>query len=171
MPNSGGDIVLRPESAGDDALLFTLYASTRERELALTGWDEKQRQEFLRFQFAAMRAGYASAFPDAQFSIIQAGGQPIGRMVVHRAPEEMTLVDIVLLPQWRRRGIGTELLRRLMAEAAAKKNEINLHVFRSDADAARFYERLGFVKISEEGLHDLWRWRDAGDITSAPPND
>ena len=59
-------VALRPECAGDEAFLFTVYAGTREDEMALTGWDATTRNRFLEFQFRAMRQGYVSMFPNAE---------------------------------------------------------------------------------------------------------
>jgi len=150
---------LRPERAADEALLLALYATTRQRELAMTGWGPAECDAFVKSQFAAMRQGYAMSFPEAQFLIIVANGQAVGRMIVNRTDFEILLVDIILAPEFRRRKIGSALLKELMAEAAQGGRPVRLHVYRDDMEAAKFYTRLGFTKSAEQGLHDLWEWR------------
>src|SRR5947209_3957082 len=95
-PSIAQTITLRPEAAGDERLLYEWYASTREEELALTGWDQPARDGFLAMQFKAMRRGYESMFPRGQFSIVLANGEPVGRLVVNRTEEELHVVDIVV---------------------------------------------------------------------------
>ncbi len=153
-----GPVTLRPEQPEDEAFLLEVYASTRQEELALTNWDAGMRTAFVQSQFKAMRVGYADMFPDGQFSIILLGGQPIGRLVIHRAAREVHVVDMVLLPDFCGKGIGRQLMDGIMAEAAAAKKTIGLHVLKMNR-AIRFYQRLGFVKTGDEGPYDRMEWR------------
>jgi [ribosomal protein S18]-alanine N-acetyltransferase len=55
------------------------------------------------------------------------------------------IATIEVLPEWRGRGIGAELLRRLEGSANAERAvAIWLHVDAENADAIRLYERLGY---------------------------
>jgi ribosomal protein S18 acetylase RimI-like enzyme len=155
---SPGDIALRPEQPGDEPLLFEIYASTRKDELDLTGWDTAMRQAFLNHQFNAMRQGYRTMFPQAAFSIILLGGQPIGRQVVERSPEEIHLVDIALLPEFCGQGIGTKLMRELLAEAAVAGKSIRLQVV-LHSRATAFYIRMGFRRVGEPDVYETLEWR------------
>lgn len=54
---------------------------------------------------------------------------------------------MAVLPQWRGRGIGTAMLRTLVAEAQRRGlRRVFLH---AQCDAIPFYERLGFVAEGE----------------------
>jgi len=154
----GAPLTLRPERPEDEAFLFEVYASTRADELALTGWDAPTRAAFLRMQFNAMRRGYAQQFPNAQFSILLRAGQPVGRMVIDRAPEAVCLVDLVLLPEHRGLGFGTRLMQELLAEAGQLRKPIHLHVFKGTRPV-QWYQRLGFIKVGETGAYDRLEWR------------
>lgn len=148
-------VSLRPEQSGDAAFLFEVFASTREEELARTNWDAPMRRAFLQNQFNAMRQGYRSTFPTAEFSIIEFAGTPIGRLVVNYGPAEIHVVDIALLPARRNHGIGTCLMRRV---CAAANKPVRLCVLKNNR-AVRWYERLGFTRIGESGFHDEMEWR------------
>jgi ribosomal protein S18 acetylase RimI-like enzyme len=170
-----GPIQLRDERSDDEPLLFELYASTREEELALTGWDQATRQAFLNMQFRAMREGYRSMFPQGQFSIILVDGLPVGRVVIVRSPQELHLADIVVLPAHRSRGIGGRLMKVLMTEAAATDKPVRLQVFKQSR-AFAFYQRLGFSKMNENGIYDQMEWRPppkpgGSDVTTPEPAD
>jgi hypothetical protein len=58
-------VALRPVTPQDESFLEGLYASTRERQLALVPWDDDQKRAFVRSQFAAQSSHYTQQFPDA----------------------------------------------------------------------------------------------------------
>jgi ribosomal protein S18 acetylase RimI-like enzyme len=152
------NIRLRPEQSGDEGLLFQLYASTREEELAMTGWDAATRDAFLNMQFRAMRQGYASMFPRGEFSIIIRNGEPAGRVVVDRTAGEIHVVDIVISVANRNQGIGATIMSGLIAEARQAGKRVTLYVLKNSR-AIRFYKRLGFFKIGETEINDQMEWR------------
>jgi ribosomal protein S18 acetylase RimI-like enzyme len=152
-----GAPTLRPEQPGDEAFLLDAFASTRQEELALTNWDTPTRAAFVASQFQAMRAGYASMFPNGEFSVILLAGKPIGRMVVDRNQGEIHVVDMILLPEFCSRGIGRRLIDELTAEAVSGRKIITLHVLKMNR-AIRFYARLGFVKTGDAGPYDKMEW-------------
>jgi ribosomal protein S18 acetylase RimI-like enzyme len=150
-------ITLRPVGPADQPFLFRVYASTRAEELALVGWTEDQKQAFLLQQFTAQSADWSEHHARADFRIIELEGVPAGRFYVNRGPEEICLVDIALLPEYRRNGIGTGLIRNLLAEGKARSLPVTLHVEVFNP-ARRLYERLGFEAVEDRGVYVLMRW-------------
>jgi ribosomal protein S18 acetylase RimI-like enzyme len=163
----GGEVSLRPVAPGDEEFLLAVYASTREEELAQVEWPEGQKELFLRSQCDAQRTEYEGRFPDAEYDVISVDGRPAGRLWVGRTADEIRLLDIALLPEFRNRGVGEALLRRLTAEAARTGLPLRHMVFILNTGAKRFYERLGFEVFEDHGayLHMEWRRRAA----DAPP--
>lgn len=145
---------LRPASRADAELLFLIYASTREAELAVAGWDASVKEAFLRMQFAAQDANYRGTFPAASFDLIVSGAEVLGRLYVDRGEQAWTVLDIALLPQHHRKGIGTRLLRQLLAEAVTDGKPVRLHVERANP-ARRLYQRLGFEQLEDQGVYLL----------------
>jgi ribosomal protein S18 acetylase RimI-like enzyme len=127
-----------------------VYASTRAEELAVVPWDEPTKQAFLAQQFEAQDVHYKRHYPDASFEVIEVDGEPAGRLYVHRADEEMLIIDIALLPPFRGRGIGAELLRELIDEADASERKLSIHVERENR-ARTLYDRLGFEVVEDDG--------------------
>ena len=162
-------IALRPEQPADEAFLLQLYATTRQEELDLTNWDTATRSAFVSMQFKAMRQGYASMFQHGQFSIVMLGNLGVGRMVVNRAEREIRLVDMVLAPEMRCRGIGTRLVQILQTEARQTGKPLSLHVLKGNR-AARFYERLGFQYAGDAGLYYEMTWSPADSTTQSKTN-
>ena len=62
-------------------------------------------------QHRAQHIDYHGRYPDASFDLVLLGAQAVGRLYVHRGPEEHRVIDIALLPAFRGRGIGRRLLR------------------------------------------------------------
>src|SRR4051812_18821706 len=109
------EVTFRPIAPDDMELLLRVYHSTREEELAMVmDWTAEQKDTFVQQQFNAQHAWYQDHYEGAQFDIILVDGVPAGRLYVHRRPREIRLVDITLLPEFRKGGIGTSLLRELL---------------------------------------------------------
>ena len=150
-------VTLRPEQSADELFLMELYASTRKEELDLINWDANARAAFIKMQFKAMRRGYASMFPDGQFSIVMLRDLAIGRIVIQRGSDEIRLVDMALTPEMRCRGIGTRLLQSLQTEAQQIGKPLKLHVLIGNR-AEHFYQRLGFQHAGDTSLHREMKW-------------
>jgi RimJ/RimL family protein N-acetyltransferase len=151
-------ITLRQVQPEDEAFLREAYASTRAEELALTNWDDAQREAFINMQFAAQQQHYRSRYPDAEHQIILANGQPVGRIYVDRRPQEIRILDITLLPEHRDLGIGTPLVEALIAEAAQSARRVSIYV-ESYNRSQRLFARLGFSPIEDNGIQVLMEWR------------
>ncbi len=90
--------------------------------------------------------------------VAEVNGEPVGAAWVRRWPssdrgygfvdQATPELSMALLPGHRGRGIGTALLRRLLAEAARDSEAVSLSVSESNA-ALRLYERFGFAVVGE----------------------
>jgi ribosomal protein S18 acetylase RimI-like enzyme len=153
MPTVPG-VTLRPIRDDDRELLYRVYASTREEELAPVPWTAEQKAAFLHMQAEAQHAYYQENYRGADWLVIERFGVPAGRLYVHRRPKEIRLVDISLLPEHRNAGIGSDLLRELIAESNAAGKPLRIHVEKNNP-ALRLYERLGFLPIVDKGVYHL----------------
>jgi ribosomal protein S18 acetylase RimI-like enzyme len=149
-----GGVALRPVEPGDEELLFQIYASTRAEELAVVPWDDAQKHAFMRAQFDAQDRWYREHYAGASFDVVVIGGEPAGRLYVYRGEAEIRIVDIALLPDRRGDGVGSALLRDLIAEADAAGKRVTIHVERFNP-ALRLYERLGFSVAEDKGVYLL----------------
>jgi ribosomal protein S18 acetylase RimI-like enzyme len=145
-------VELLPVAAGDREFLCRVYASTRAEELAAVPWDEAQKAAFLRMQFDAQDRWYREQYPRATYEVVVIDGEPAGRLYLNRGDAEIRIVDIALLPDHRGNGVGTSLLRDLLAEADAVGKRVTIHVERLNP-ALRLYERLGFSVAEDKGVY------------------
>src|SRR5215469_3425514 len=149
---------LRTVTPEDEQFLRAVYASTRSEELARVPWSDEQKRAFIDMQFAAQDADYRRNYPDAQYSIIEVQGAPAGRLYVDRGSKEIRIIDIALLPDHRRAGIGTSLLRALQDEGRATSKTLTIHVEKFNP-ARSLYHRLGFQQIEDKGVYLLLEWK------------
>lgn len=148
------NIILRPISADDMTFLYRVYADTRGDELAVTGWNDAQKEAFLITQFEAQHRYYQEYYAGATFQVILHEGQPIGRLYLAHGPDELRVIDIALLPSYRSQGIGTTILTAILAEGQRLALPVRLHVERFNP-ALRLYIRLGFRQIADKGMYYL----------------
>jgi len=152
------DVKLRPAQPEDELLLYAFYASTRAEEMQLLDWSLEQKEAFVHMQFDAQRQHYGIAFPEAEHRIILVDGNPAGRILIAYQEEEIRVVDLVLIQPFRGSGIGTGLLRDVLEDARRADKPVRLHSLKYER-ARQWYERLGFEKISDQGLYDFLEWR------------
>ena len=69
----------------------------------------------------------------------------------------VTINDIELLPQFQKRGIGTQLLKQELDEARQLKLPVRLQVLQKNF-ACDLYKRLGFIVIGKTETHYLMEW-------------
>lgn len=146
------------EDTDDLPLLRRLYTSVREEELRAVAWSDAQKQTFIDGQFDLQRQHYRAHYPDAEFLVVREAGEPIGRIYLHIHSSEIRLMDIVLLPSVRGRGLGSRMLTALIAEARREQRSITLHV-ESNNPARQWYERQGFVLIEDRGIYLFLGWQ------------
>jgi GNAT superfamily N-acetyltransferase len=157
---------LRPVAEADRDFLARVYASTRTEELAATSWSEDEKASFLRQQFEAQDRHYRAHYRDTSYDVILVDGRPAGRLYVARWQEEIRLVDVSLLPEFRGRGVGTQILEAVLTEGRARGRPVRIHV-ESFNQARRLYERLGFRAVADRGVYVMMEW-SADQAVTAP---
>lgn len=103
-------------------------------------------------QFNAQHRYYQENYCGAEFLIILVSKLPVGRLYIARGADEIRIMDISLLPRHRNSGIGSCILKKLIAEAGDQRKPVRIHVERFNP-AIKLYQRLGFVPIGENGVY------------------
>ncbi|HQU84923.1 MAG TPA: GNAT family N-acetyltransferase [Pyrinomonadaceae bacterium] len=153
MNESLEKIGLIPVNDSDSELIEKIYYFTRNDEFAMLGWNEDQLKPFLKMQCDFQNKSYRMHFPDAEFSMILFDDKKVGRMIVDRTENEVRLVDIAILPEFRGNGIGSSLIERLYSESKEKKLPLSLQVEKNNISAYRLYQKLGFENVGESDLY------------------
>jgi ribosomal protein S18 acetylase RimI-like enzyme len=152
--DEAGTIRLRLAGESDQDFLLSLLASTRP-DLSLL--DGPTRAILLRMQFDAQRAHYLRLFPQLERNVVLVEGQRAGQLCVARGATEIRLLDISLMPDFRRHRIGGRLLAMLQDESRRRGMPLRLHVLQGNS-ARQLYERHGFQSGQLDGLHYCMEW-------------
>jgi ribosomal protein S18 acetylase RimI-like enzyme len=150
-------IRLRSVQPEDRDFLLRVYASVREEELAPINWTREQKDSFVQMQFEAQTRFYEENYIGAKFQVILADDVRAGRLYIHPRANEIRIMDIALLPEFRGRGIGFALLNEILDEARAANQTVSIHVERMNP-ALHLYERLGFCLHEDKGVYLLLEW-------------
>jgi ribosomal protein S18 acetylase RimI-like enzyme len=154
---AGRIVSFRLVEPSDTPLLLEAYGSTRAEELAQTNWDQSMRDAFLQMQFNAQQADYQTKYPAASHLIILLNGKGTGRIWLAEIQGETQILDITILPRARNTGLGTAIIRELMAESSASGNPLTIYV-ESYNRSLLLFERLGFKKAGELGYSYLMKF-------------
>jgi ribosomal protein S18 acetylase RimI-like enzyme len=138
---------VRPARPDDFEFLFVTRRDGFRRYVeAHKAWDDE-----------AQRANAAADFAAAPVEIIERDGVAIGYQIVERKPDHWWLDEIALVATERNRGIGSDLVRAVMAAARAAGLPVRLNCLRANP-ARHLYDRLGFRVIAEEDIRVRMEW-------------
>lgn len=160
-------LALRSVEDTDNPVLLAIYGSTRAEELALTDWTDEHKAEFVAMQFRAQTAHYRENYPGALYYLIRWGDAVAGRLYLHPRRDELRIMDLALLPDYRNRGIGGTVLRALQDDASRRGNRLSIHV-EGFNPAQRLYRRLGFLPAGEAGVYLLMEWSATASRDNGP---
>ncbi|MDX5331457.1 MAG: GNAT family N-acetyltransferase [Caulobacteraceae bacterium] len=142
--------VFAPASAGDLERLTALRLAVMAESFNRIG----------RFNPVRARAWFAETYRPATTRLILVGGQFAGCVAFYPdAAGAMKLEHFYLAADRQGRGLGSQVLDALLAEADAAGCAVRLTVLR-ESDAQRLYERRGFVVTGRDDL-DVYMERPA----------
>jgi ribosomal protein S18 acetylase RimI-like enzyme len=137
----------RAATQQDKEFLYDLLKATMRAYVeALWGWDE-----------AWQRAHFLEHLNLARSRIVVLDGVDIGVLTIEERQDEVFLGQIYILPTYQNRGIGTQLIRAVLSDAFAQELPVALRVLKSNPDAHRLYQRLGFQDSGETETHYMMR--------------
>ncbi len=150
-------VTLRPATDADYDFLRRLYHSTRAEEMKQFPFTDEQKVAFLDQQFAAQYEYYRQHYPTCERNLIFVGDEPAGRLWTDEWRDQIRMVDIALMPEWRGRGIGESLVREVLSRGERAGKPVTIHV-EAFNPVLRMYERLGFQNVDTNGVYYLMKW-------------
>ena len=146
-PDEGAfPLFLRPVDSLDAAILQRIFAESHCAGFELMGLAPAALAGLVDMQFSARQAQYR-ANPDATEYLICRGGGPdtevLGSCWLSDTAEQLRVLDIAVLAEYRRRGIARTVLTELCNRAAGKP--VALSVWHDNGPARELYRTLGFV--------------------------
>ena len=130
-------ITLRPALSADYSFALSLYVQTiKPLATAWMAWVDHEQE-----------AQFASLWRPDDTWIITLNGQEIGWVEFRQTGDETFLKQLYVAPLHQRRGIGSQVVRRLNEQDRTAKS-MALFVLKNNP-AFRFYKRHGFEVVQE----------------------
>ncbi|EMF50998.1 acetyltransferase [Streptomyces bottropensis ATCC 25435] len=149
MPDMA-DLNMRPALSRDVGPLAELRAVVMRPDLERLG----------RYDPGRVRRRFRDSFDPAHTWVIEAGGAVAGCVALRPAADAHWLEHFYLAPHLQGTGIGTAVLRTLLARADRTGLPVRLNVLRG-SPARRLYERHGF-RLDAEDPVDVFLTRPPG---------
>ena len=140
-------ITLRPARTQDFDFCATLYFAGMENIIRELNLDK-----------AAQSASFRQQWEFTQVRIIVVDGADIGWLQSATRGDALFLAQLFVDVPFQRRGIGTNVIHRLINEAASAGQAVTLGVVKMNP-ALRLYERLGF-RVTHEDDRKFYMRRD-----------
>ena len=148
---------LRACTKADDAFLYDVFCTTWAHEVAALP-NQNLAQHVLRIQHIAQERRFANRYPAHQRYVVLEDGEPAGRLYVSEDGSILDVIDLTLMPGFRGRGVGTELLRDIFEHATREDEMIRLRIERRNQRGADFYSSLGFRMVSADDVDNHFEW-------------
>jgi len=141
---------LHPARPADAAWLYSVRRATMRGyvEDMFGHWDDD-----------AQRARFHVPAELANMQIIRVDGRSAGLLHVERGLEDIFLANIQIEPRFQNLGLGSAVIRSLLAEGRQQRRPVRLQVLKTNPAARALYDRLGFVQSGETPEHVLMIWR------------
>ena len=140
----------RPAVAADEAFLRELYATTRPD---LVGWNDAARETFIDIQLRAQRREWEAAYPGSADNVLLLDRRPVGRLWIAWLADACLLVDMILLPEHRRGGLGTRVVADVLTGADRRGVPARVTVDRANVASLAFSARLGFAETGGDDVY------------------
>jgi RimJ/RimL family protein N-acetyltransferase len=145
-------VATRPVTSEDASLLYEVFV-TGEAAAWTAMLPNVDNGPVLQRMFAGRQAEYSSQFPEAQHHVIVIDGEPAGQVRWAERDADVQIVDIGLLPSYRRRGAAAAVYTRLIEHARRVRKPVRSTVTKLNEPSVALHHRLGFRVESENDTH------------------
>jgi ribosomal protein S18 acetylase RimI-like enzyme len=132
-------IALRPASVTDLAFIYEVT------EASMRGYVEQTWGQWHR---ALQLEHVEKSFDPATHRVLLVDDEPAGLVAVVVHESQIELEKLYLSPRFQNRGIGSHVVKQVLASAASTGKPVRLRVLKVNESAQRFYRRHGFVVTS-----------------------
>jgi len=148
----GNIISLCPVAPCHKEFLLKVFAESRWDLALISGVSEEQRADIISEQFSIEQQQMTQMYPEASLNIVMLNNRPIGRLYMHYGETADRILEMGLLENYRRTGIGRKVMNMLIENALEKGQTVSLQVAWFNQGAYAFFEKLGFKAIENNGV-------------------
>ncbi len=134
---------MRQATVRDSKFAFQVKKTTMgEHVRRVWGWDEDEQRRLHRRRFAAQA-----------FQVVVVDGDNAGVLALSYEPDCLRVNQLLVLPEYQGRGVGTACMERVFEDAARRRLPVRLQVLKVNRRATGFYGRFGFGAVAEDDAH------------------
>jgi ribosomal protein S18 acetylase RimI-like enzyme len=146
------DLTTRPARKSDTGFAREVhhraYREVVERQFG--PWVEEQQDRYFEGDWTAVA-----------FEIVLCDGLECGYVCIEDRDDDIHVRELVLLPEYQGRGIGSSILRGVMGRARTRRVPVRLGTQHKNR-ALGLYRRLGFEETGRTETHVLLEWNGDG---------
>lgn len=150
-------ISLRGVTPQDREFLLRVYAAGREIEMSVLPFNDTQKLAFCEHQLDAQTAYYEEKYTQATHDIILCGGEPVGRIYVDRGDKLISILDIAVLTEHRKKGVATHIVKSLQNEASDVNKRVGVYL-ETFNPSHKFFRELGFELVESDEMNLYFEW-------------
>ncbi len=151
------DIQLKIKDETDSEFSFRLFEKIKTVELNIHNWPEQMKNQLIEMQYKGYEQMIKNEYPNAEDYIITVNDEKAGRLQLNVNDFGIRIINISLLPAFHGNGIGTKIIRDVIADADIKKKHVCLEVDKINP-AFNLYKRLGFEIITQDEIKYSMRY-------------
>ena len=132
-------------SPEDEAWLENLRRNVYQELFCATwgGWDEDRHERH-----------FAECIARGHIFIIEVERSPVGMIQIFEEANALEVGEIQVQPAAQNRGVGTAVLKDVIARADKDSKSVRLRVGLKNEKAYKLYERLGFRRVNQTETHN-----------------
>lgn len=139
------NVTRRTATIGDLDLIYHLKShSLKPYVTANYGWNEEIQRRI-----------HSESYDPSKVSIIQYDGVDVGYLEIDDSKQKTTLENLMIHSSFQNRGIGSMIMKELIARSTRQNKDLKLSVFKNNPRALKFYKSVGFEIIESNETHYL----------------
>ncbi|KAJ50727.1 GNAT superfamily N-acetyltransferase [Clostridium tetanomorphum] len=150
--NSIFNISLGSVDKVNESVLLKIFKECHPELEWISNIPEEQKEAVIAQQFAIEKQQLMMIYPEAELNIIFSDGKAIGRIYIYYGKNTDRILEIGLLKEYRRQGIGQSVIREVIEKAVDREKTVSLQVTWFNRDACRLYQKLGFQIVENKGV-------------------
>lgn len=121
-------------------------------ELNRLAYEELVMRQFGAWDEPAQRSRFEAKLRVAEFRIVEFEGRPVGAVWSSENDDHVFLHELLILPRFQGRGIGSQILRGELDRAVALGKPMRLHTLVLSR-AQEFFRARGFLETSRDAVY------------------
>jgi GNAT superfamily N-acetyltransferase len=151
---------LAPTNPAHEVFLQRVFIQSRKALWHSAGLSAPWVDKLLEDQFALHQRTHEEEGKKRYSYVIAAQGQWVGRLLMRSDPTALHLLDIALLPEQQKQGIGQKVMNYVQQQARARHQQLTLNADETNR-AFQWYLRCGFTITQKVGTLCSMVWSAA----------